>query len=156
MTTTATVAEAKQQIVSLLTTALATAGATGEQLPVLYAWNPSVTSDCVFLGRPLLGGSDVVSATTAVTLASPVAEATTMSTATYTINGTCWSFRPDLLPDQAQDAEDRVNGFWTLARRALAPLSWIASMSVEFELRPFEAGWAALALFTVEVHARLT
>lgn len=150
-----TLVEAKTLLVSTIESALATASSTGSQVPTFYAWNPAVTEECVFLGVPQFDAADGFSRTT-TDFVSPVAEFTSMHAATYRVDGTCWSFRPDLTPDAAATAEGRVDALWSLIRAALAPLSWVGPLSVEFRLRAFEKGWAAEAAFTVEVRSILS
>lgn len=150
MTSSSTVPAVKSQLVSLLTAALAS-----ESVPVFYAWNPEVTEESVFLGRPVFPGDDV-SSRVLVTLTSPTAERTVASRAEYAIEGTCWSWRSDLQPDEAAEAEARAGELWELIREAVAPQSWVASMQAEHQLRPFEKGWAAMVVFTVNVVATLT
>lgn len=154
MSSTYTVVQAKTALVDAIETALATAGTTGGQVPTFYAWNPEITDESVFLGGPSLG-DDIVSRAVA-DFASPVAEFTSLSTGSYRIDGTIWSFRPDITPDSAADAETRTSALWELVRDALAPLSWVGEMSVEFRLRPFQSGWAAEAAFTVTVTSILS
>lgn len=149
-----TVVQAKTALVNAISTALATAGSTGGQVPTFYAWNAEVTDESVFLGGPSLG--DDVVARTVAEFSSPVAEFTSLHTGSYRVDGTVWSFRPDVTPDAAADAETRTSVLWELVRDALAPLSWVGDMTVEFRLRPFQSGWAAEAAFTVQVHSILT
>lgn len=151
MSTTSTLVEAKNALVSAIETALATAGTGNTQVPVFYAWNPEVTDESVFLGIAQLSDSDFTRTTT--TYSSPVAEFTALQAGDYRIEGTCWCFRPDLTPDQAATAEGRVDALWELIRSALAPLTWTGELGVEFRLRAWQSGWAAEAAFTVQVHS---
>lgn len=155
MSTNSTLVGAKQALVTAIANALATVGPGGAAVPVSYAWNPAVTEECVFLGVPQYDATDGFTRTT-TEFTSPVAEYTALHSATYRIEGTCWSFRPDLTPDEAAIAEGRVDALWEATRAALAALSWVRDLSVEFRLRAFEKGWAAEAAFTVQVQSILS
>lgn len=148
--------EAKQAVLAAMTTALATSSASGGAVPVFYAWNPQVTDECAFLGRPALSEADEFAGRTQITTERATAEAARPAKATYTIEGTCWSFRPDLTPDAAATAEARVDVLWTALEAAFAALSWVGEQTGEYQLRPFEKGWAAFAPFTVQVQSFLT
>lgn len=152
MTSTSTLVEAKNAIVELLATALATSGENGQAVPCYYSWRPDVREEQVFLGVPQYDAVDGFTRTI-TEYVSPVAELTSLSAAVYRIEGTCYSYRPDLTPVDAAIAEARVDVLWGACRTALNPLSWVGPLSVEFRLRAFQSGWHAEAAFVVTVHS---
>lgn len=148
--------EAKNALLAVMETTLATSSSTGGQVPTFYAWNPEVTDECAFLGRPVLAETDQTIGLTRITTTRLVAEAVRPANADYVIEGTCWSFRPDLTPDAAATAEARIDVLWPALEAAFGALSWVGEQTVEYQLRPFGKGWAAYAPFTVQVISLLS
>lgn len=148
--------EAKNALLAVMTTALASLSQSGGPVPTFYAWNPEATDECAFLGRPVLAETDQTIGITRITTTRLVAEAVRPANAEYVIEGTCWSFRPDLTPDAAATAEGRVDVLWPALEQAFGALSWVGEQTVEFQLRPFGSGWAAYAPFTVQVISLLS
>lgn len=141
-------AEAEAALLTVMETAL-------DPIPVFFAWNPAVTEKCAFLGRPLFEGDDV-SARVPATITPMVAEVGRPAAGSYTISGTCWSFRPDLTPDGAQTANAEVDAMWMLLQPAFSSLSWVDEITAEYQRRPFEKGWAVIVAFTVQAKSVLS
>jgi hypothetical protein len=164
MSTTSTIPTVKARIVTVLTTALATAGTSGGQVPVTYAWpGPSTEPECVFLG-PHPETADIrLDASHQV---PTIKAGRKQRQEDYPVRVTVWEFRPDLSPSDADDAEARAFLLAGAIEDALAndPTLGLAQGVVQHitvgdissTLFPFQKGWACELAIDVQVKARLT
>lgn len=164
MATTSTIVTVKKQLVTKFTTALATAGTGGGQVPVTYAWpGPDTASECVFLGpHPQTADVRVDDSQQIPTIKAGRKQ----RQEEYTVRATVWSFRPDLTATGAETCEARA--FVLLGhledeladdpRIGLAPtvVQWLNIEAVLSTLFPFQAGWANELSIDIAVKARLT
>lgn len=156
MSTTTTLVDFKQRLVTVLDAALT--------VQVSYAWpGPNTESSTVFLGRPMLLDTD--RHRTVSTSEIPTMKAgRKQRQERYTVDLTVWVFRPDLSSDGAATAEaaafdlcEAIDG--VLANDTTIGLSsilWAQLVGVDAELIPFERGWASVIVMSIEVEARLT
>lgn len=162
MATTSTIPTVKAGLVSLFTTALATASRDAGQVPVTYAWPGSdALPECVFLG-PHPRAADI-----RVDLSSqiPTIKAGRKHRQeVYTVRVTVWCWRNDLTAAGAQTAESQAFTLAGLLEDELADdvtagISGVQTIKVDelsSTLFPFEAGWACELSLDLEVQARLT
>lgn len=164
MGTNTTITTVKRRIVTVLTSALATANRDGGQLQVFYAWpGPQCPDEAVFLG-PHPQTADI---RLDLDNEIPTIKAgRKQSQETYPVVITSWQFRPDLSADGAETCEVRAEDVYDLIYDEFAddPRIGLGSSviqrsevtAVESTLFPFEAGWACEWRTTVTFHARLT
>lgn len=166
MSTTSTVPTVRAQLVTLFTSALATAGTTGGPVQVAYTWpGAAAESECVFLGRhPDIEGVASGGVRGRSSLATFKA-GRKQRDENYTVDFTVWSFHPDLKPDQATSADARGFAIRALCEDVLAadPRIGLGTLIVKAELGeyaadliPFETGYISYIVQAVEVEARLT
>lgn len=144
----------KRRLVTLLDAAL--------DVPVFFAWQPDVTSDCCFLGRALLDPVDRDEIT--VTYQPTVAEVAAPLSETYSIPVTLWSWRLDLTPEGAEDAEAHIDGWYADLLDVLAanphPVAGVrlSSRPERSTLRriPVDRGWACFTAVDIAVTATIT
>jgi len=162
MGTSSSLPAVKAQLVSLLSTALASSGVSGGAVPVEYAWVPDATDEMVFLGRALLDPTDRDEID--IAYAPTVAEAPRPLSETYSVPVSVWSFRPDLSPSAAQEAEERIGVLVGVLLAALLDnprpvtgvrLSAIPERAVARRV-PFQSGWACFTVVDVAVVATIT
>lgn len=158
-----TVPTVKKQIVTKLTTALATAGEDDSQIPVTYAWpGPSTQHEAVFLGRH----PDLDDIRLDVTHEIPTVKAARKQRSeTYEIPMTVWTFRPDLDAKGAETCETRAFAILDPIEDVFADdptiglaatvVNWVRVARIASTLFPFHKGWACELVVTVEVQARL-
>lgn len=153
MSASSTLPAVKAQLVSVLTTAL--------DVPCFYAWSPDVTDTCVFLGRALLDPTDRDEIE--ITYQYPTAELNRPCTETYAVPVSLWSFRGDLSPDSASEADgdiaalyDAVLAVFNDTDLALGASVNVRPERVPWRRVPFQSGWASFAVLEVTVVATLT
>ena len=165
MATTSTVPTVKARLVTVFTTALATASASGGQVPTSYAWpGPSTSAEeQVFLGHhPEL--RDIA--------LNPSHEIPNVKAGrkqreeTYQVPVTVWVFDTDSTPDAAATVEARAYTLFGLLEDVLADdpqiglaqgvIQWAKTAGHVTTLWPFNKGWACSLVFDVDVSARLT
>lgn len=167
MATTSTVPTVKARLVTLLTAALATSGPTGGQVQVSYAWKGSaMEEEAVFLGRR---PSDV--ATEPLYQAVGNGGIATLKAGRkqrnedYPVELTIWTFRPDLTPADSATADARAFALLAEVEDVLAddPKLGLGTAvisteltSFEHSLFPFNHGWCAVIVPTIQVRARLS
>lgn len=165
MSSSSTVTTVKAQLVSLLTTALATSGVDGGQVPVDYAWpGPDTQAEHVFLGRhPDLVANPLLEAASLRSEIANIKAGRKHRTESYAVDVTIWSFRHDLGPEDAQEAEVRAFALYAELEDVLAddPALGLAIVAatvadVSVSLVPFQSGWAAVLVPTISISARLT
>lgn len=164
MSTTSTIPTVKAQLVSQITTALATAGAGDTQVPTTYAWpGPTTAPECVFLG-PHPDTADIrLDARHEV---PTIKAGRKQRQEEYPVRVTVWVFRPDLTPADAATCEARAFVIAGLIESVLAadPTLGLAQGVVQHltvgelasTLFPFKSGWACELAVDVQVRARLT
>lgn len=158
-----TVATVKQQLVTQLTSKLASAGPSGGQVQVAYAWpGPSTANESVFCGRhPELDDIRLD-----VNHDIPTIKAGRKARQeNYEIPLTVWVFRPDLSADGAQTCEARAFALLDPIEDLFADdptiglgttVQWVKVDRIASTLWPFERGWACELIVTLDVAARLT
>lgn len=168
MSTTSTVPTVKAQLVSLLTTALATSGVDGGQVPVFYGPpGPDGTDECVFLGRsPLPSEGSQGSLTSIVFDVGAIGGARTRRIEQYGIELTCWTWRGDLTPEGYEDCETRVFELFAKVEDVLAvneklaldaiTSARISSYDVLTRPHPSGSGLMSQIVASVDVQAVLT
>jgi hypothetical protein len=161
MASSSTLPAVKARLVSLLTDALATSSASGGQVPVFYAWNPDATDECVFLGRALLDPADRDEIE--IVYEYPTVETNRPCFERYDVPISVWSFRGDLSPDQADDAETRIGVLLDVVLDVLedVDLGIGAHVScrpgrVVWRRIPYTLGWACFAVVEPTITATLT
>lgn len=155
-----TVPTVKAALVSLLTTALQGQAADGGDLPVFWCWQPDVQSDCCFLGRAITDSltHDLIE----ITYDPLTAELNWPATETYTVPVSLWSWRGDLNPEGAQEAEELLYQWLALVLAALADVDLgVARLnarpsSIPVERRENGGGWVVWAIADVSVTATIT
>lgn len=156
MSYTPTIAATKAALVTVLRAAL--------DVQVDYVWTPDAESDAVFVTRPLLDDDDA--STVPVSLRLPVMQPGAQPVEeTYTIDLTIWSWRGDLSPHGAQEAEELVDSISGQIIEALANNGNLGIPNVLFQmvgdggsqtLRPYGTGWALMRSLPLDVTARLS
>lgn len=158
-----TVPVVKAQVVSQLTTALATASTSGGQVPVTWAWpGPSAQHEAVFLGRH----PDLDDIRLDVIHEFPTVKAARKQRSeTYQLPMTIWTFRPELSADGAQECEERAfelldpveDVFADDPTIGLSPtvVNWVRVAEIASTLWPIQKGWACELIVQLEVQARL-
>lgn len=165
MATTSTIPTVKARIVTVLTTALATANQDGGQLLVSYAWpGPDADSgEMVFLGfHPRVRDIRIDASHDITTIKAGRKH----RQENYDVPITVWIFRPDLSPDDAATCEARAFTVAGLIEDefaddtdiglALGTVQRIKVTDVEASLYPFLTGWACELVLTTNVRATLT
>lgn len=162
MGTNTTAVDVKQQLVTNLTSALATASRTGGQLQVFYAWpGPQCPEEAVFLGpHPETADIRLEADNEDPTLKAGRRQGQEQ----YDVIVTSWQFRPDLSADGAETCEVRAGDVYDLIYDEIVDDHTLGLSSIQrteitgFEstLFPFQSGWACEWRTTVTVHARLT
>lgn len=162
MGTNTTITTVKKRLVTVLTTALATASRDGGQLQVFYSWpGPQCPEEAVFLG-PHPETADI---RIDVDNEIPTIKAgRKQGQETYDVIVTSWQFRPDLSADGAETCEVRAEDVYDLiydemvddVTIGLSGIQRVEVTGVESTLFPFQSGWACEWRTTVTVHARLT
>lgn len=171
MATSSQYVAAKVALLGLLQTAittnaatLAAAGLVGVE--AFYAWPGADTPpDCIFLGRhpdlvanPLLASVDIASE-------DPVMKAgRRQRQQEFDVELTCWTFRPDLSANGAQQAEtgglallDIVDGVVAdNVRLGLTTIQDAELTSCGVSLVPFKGGWASVFVPVIHIDSRLT
>lgn len=151
----------KAALVSLLETALASSGVSGGQIPVQYAWTPDAADEMVFLGRRE-GGAPFWS--TRIESQIPGMKAGRKARReTYNVDLTVWTYRGDLTPADAAEAEARLFVLLAKVEDVLAndtsldllSIHWGAISEIEVTGREHDAGWRVEAVVTIEVTATL-
>lgn len=163
MATTSQYVTAKSTLVTLLTAALTAARLDAK---AFYAWPGSATPpDCIFLGRHPDLVPNPLTASSPYDSEDPVMKAgRRQRQQEFDIEATIWSFRPDLSPSDAQEAE---TGGWALfdvfdgviadnVRLGLDTLQMAELTSSPSSLVPFQSGWASVIVPTVRIKTRLT
>lgn len=161
MGTVSTIDLVKRTLVDKFTTALATSGLDGGQVPVFYAWpGRNTPAECVYMGLFDEHRVEIVEA-----------EIPTMKAGRkyydeiYRIPFTIWSMRPDLSPTQAETCEQRAFEILDPVRDVFADdpqlglgttIMWAKLTEWVPSLLRLEAGWASEIAPVVEVKARLT
>jgi hypothetical protein len=159
--TASTLPAVEAQLVASLATALQGAAVDGGDIPFFPAWNPDVTDECGFLGRALLDLADRDEVE--VSYEYPTVELNRPCYESYTVAISLWSFRPDLTPDQAQDARTRIGVLLDLVLAVLADVDLGIGVAVNarpervtWRRVPFQTGWAVFAVAELNVIATLT
>ena len=161
MVATSSVPGVKAALVSTLSTALQGQAADGGDLPVFWCWQPDVESDCCFLGRAITDSltHDLID----ITYEPLTVELNWPATETYTVPVSLWSWRPDLDPEGAQEAEELLYGWLALVLAALADVDLgIARLNARPSSIPVErresrhGGWVVWAIVDVSVTATIT
>lgn len=162
MPTNTTLTTVKKRIVTVLTTALATADRNGGQLDVFYAWpGPECPDEAVFLG-PHPQTDDI---RIDVDNDIPTVKAgRKQGQEEYTVLVTIWQFRPDLSADGAEDCETRAEDIYDEVydvfaddpQIGLTSIQWAKVTGFSSTLLPFQKGWACEWRTEVTVNARLT
>lgn len=166
MSTSSTLPAVKAALVSLLQDALSTSGVSGGQIPVEYAWpGPDSADEMVFLGRhPDTVGNPLTESGSMRSEIPTIKAGRKQRQETYTVDVTCWSFRPDLTAGGAEEAETRGFQIFAEVEDVLAddPTLGLSSIQhavltdVGVALIPFQSGWASVLVASVTVNARLT
>jgi hypothetical protein len=163
VSTTSQYVNAKSTLVTLLTAGIITAGLTAE---AHYAWPGAATPpDCIFLGRHPDLVPNPLTASSPFDSEDPVMKmGRRQRQQEFDIEATIWSFRPDLSPDDAQEAE--TGGFALFdvfdgviadnPRLGLSSLQSAELTSAPSSLVPFQKGWASVIVPTVRIKSRLT
>lgn len=162
MATTSTIPTVKAGLVTLFTTALATASLTDGQVPVTYAWpGPNTGPEAVFFG-PHPETADIrIDATHDI---PTIKAGRKQRQENYTLRCTVWTFRPDLTAAGAQTVETQACALAGLLEDELADdvqggisaVQWIKVTLIAPTLFPFEKGWACELGLDLDVQARLT
>lgn len=166
MATSSTVPTVKARLVTLLTTALANSGPSGGPVQVAYAWPGAATeSESVFLGRHGDLILDPTRPNTTIDSSVPTIKAgRKQRQENYSFELTVWSFRPDIQPDECAVAEARAFELYEQVDGVLADDPTLGLSSIQYATLggaevatvPFQKGWAAVLVPSVEVRARLT
>lgn len=165
MATSSTLPAVKAALVDLLSTALATSSVDGGQVPVFYAWQPDVTDESVFLGRPLFSADETIVSDSTIESNVPTIKAgRKQRQEEYEIEGTAWSFRGDLTPSAAAQAELRGFELADAVDDVLADDPTLGLTSIQYavlarrqaQIRAYGSGWVSVVFFTVAVKSRLT
>lgn len=162
MSQTSTLPAVKAQMVTKITTALATARTDGGPLQVSYAYPGSKTEpETVFLGRhPDDPRNETLSQQSLV----GINPGRRQRDEEYDVPVTVWTFRPDLTPADAATAEARAFTIAALIEQILANdltagLSQVISIntaSVSSVMKPEGGGWKCELVLTLHVKTRLT
>lgn len=145
------------RIVTLITAAMVTAG---ENVYVSAAWNPEVTADSVFVGRPIWDPSETD--LTRIAFEYPAVEVNVPKFETYPVTISAWTFQPNLTPATAQTAINRVFALKTIVDSVFADVDLdIAKVTATpdgatVEKRAFERGWACGVTSDITIRALLT
>lgn len=161
MATSSTLPAVKAQLVSLLTTALATSGASGGAVHVDYSWSPNVEDEAVFLGRRDEDGP-VWSSVLTHDIAT-IKAGRKWRDENYTVELTVWTHRPDVSPTAANEVEERAFELVEKVEDVLANdptlgldvIQWAKVASIDAAGRALDGGWFVTCVITVEVQARL-
>lgn len=164
MSTTSTIPTVKAQLVTVFTSALATASTSGGQVQVSYAW-PGTDNDpeAVFLGyHP--GLRDI--RLEAVSEIPTIKAGRKQRQEEYQIPVTIWTFRPDLSADGASTVEAQAFTLLGHLEDELADdpqiglaqgiIHWARLGDYSTTLWPWQKGWACELVFEVNIEARLT
>lgn len=160
MGTTTTLVSFKQRLVTVLDAALT------EQ--VSYGWlGPASESSAVFLGRAAFRDGGRIAGEQRTLAASDLAAIKTgrqQRDETYTVEVTVRVFRSDLSSDGAATAEAAADAIAQTIDSVLADdpkigltsIQWARLGDKEYELIPYENGWASSIVLSINVQARLT
>lgn len=162
--TSSTLVTVKAQLVALFTTALATSSASGEQLLVLYGWQPDAEDEMVFLGRPSWLADEALYSGTARSNIASIKSGRQYRDEVYEVPLTVWSFRSDLGPEDQQECEQRALDLWAPCESVLADAPKLATaglkdaqvVSWDLQTREHNGGLLSMVLPSIEVSARLT
>lgn len=162
MSSSSTLPQVKAQLVTLLTAALATSGASGGQIPVQYAWTPDAEDEMVFLGRRDEDGPTWTSRLTHDI--ATIKAGRKHRDETYTVEVTVWTYRHDVAPSDANEVDERAfelveeveNVLANDPRLGLDAIQWAKVAEINAVGRAFSGGWVVEAVIAIEVRARLT
>lgn len=166
MATTSTLPAVKAQLVSRLTTLLATTGVGGTPIPVTYAWpGTDARHEAVYLGRhPEFVANPLAATGTIKADLASIKAGRKYRDESYDIEATIWSFRPELDAKDAATAEARAFVILGVLEDLLADTPQIGLTTIRHAvlgdvgaaLVPFETGWASVLIPSITVTARLT
>lgn len=168
MATSSTYVAFKSQLVTRLTTLLATEGQNGSAVQVSYWWpGPGSEADCVYLGR-----RPDLSLNPSVTISSTIPTIKAgrkQRQESYTVELTVQAVRNDLTNDEAEDAETWAFSILEVIDGLLADTPQIGLTSIQWARlgdveivgggpipNPQGSGFWMLLLASIEVQARLT
>lgn len=162
MSSSSTLPQVKAQLVTLLTTALATSGVGGGQVPVAYAWSPDAEDEMVFLGRRDEDGPTWTSRMTHDI--ATIKAGRKHRDENYTVELTVWTYRPDVAPADANEVDARAfelveeveNVLADDPRLGLDSILWAKVAEIVPTGRAHAGGWVVEAVVVIEVRARLT
>lgn len=162
MVTSSTIPTFKAGLVTLFTSALATASRDSGQVQVSYAWpGPDTEPEAVFLGfHPEIRDLRLE----AVHDIPTIKAGRKQRQESYTVPVTVWTFRPDLSASAAATVESEAFTLFGLLEDELADdpqggvtsIQWAKVGDFSSTLWPFGKGWACELVFEIDVEARLT
>lgn len=162
MPSSSTLPAVKAQLVTLLSSALASSGVSGGAVPVQYAWTPDAEDEMVFLGRRDEDGPTWVSRMTHDI--ATIKAGRKHRDENYTVELTVWTYRPDVAPSEANEVDARAfelveeveNVLADDPRLGLDSIQWAKVAEINAVGRAISGGWVVEAVISIEVRARLT
>ena len=165
MSTSSTLVAVKSALVTQLGTALEGMADDGGDVPAFYSWpGPNAERECLFLGRPLFSIDATLSSVSVASDIPTMKAGRKQRQESYDIPGTVWSYRGDLTPEDAEEAETRVDELVNVVDDLLADTPNLGLSAIQharltervYEIRPYDNGFVVAVFFTIHVEARLT